>query len=214
MRKTSLIITLCLLCLFNNCSNYTKTNSETSQKNQPKTEFKILFVGNSLTYYNDLPKLVKNEAEKQGISLHTEMIAKPDYAIIDHWADGKVQRLIKTKKFDYVIIQQGPSSQSEGKHMLINGGKKYSELCEKNNAKLVYFMVWPAQVYYHTFSGVISNYTYAAQLNDAILCPVGSVWKDHFDNTEDYSYYSEDGFHPSLKGSKVAAEVIVKTLFQ
>ena len=184
---------------------------EFNLKSEPKS-YHMLFVGNSLTYYNDLPKLVEAEALKKGYIVQTTMLAKPNYAIVDHWADGKVQQLINSKSYDFVILQQGPSSQNEGKEMLIDGGKKYKVLCQKNNTTLAYFMVWPSRMYYETYDGVIANYSLAAQVNNAVLCPVGNVWKDHFDTTEDFSYYSEDGFHPSLKGSEVAAQVIVESL--
>ncbi len=176
--------------------------------------YNLLFVGNSLTYYNNLPSLVKNKARERGITVNTKMLAYGNYAIVDHWADGEVQELIKSKTYDYVIIQQGPSSQADGYEMLVNGGKLYSDLCKAHGVKLAYYMVWPSRSYYHTFDGVIANYTAGAAANDALLCPVGQVWKAHFDQTGDFSYYGPDQFHPSLKGSLVAAEVIVDSLFQ
>ena len=179
----------------------------------PQT-YNLLFVGNSLTYTNNLPALVKQVALARGINVTTKMLAKPNYAIVDHWADGRVQELIKTKNYDYVIIQQGPSSQPDGYNMLVNGGRFYRDLTQEHGAKLAYFMVWPARQYYHTFDGVIANYTAGAQANDAILLPVGQIWKNHFDQTGDFSYYSSDQFHPSKIGSEVAATIIVETLFQ
>lgn len=175
-------------------------------------ELKILFVGNSLTYTNDLPELVENTAEKKGMHLYTEMIALPNYALIDHWKDGKVQKLISSNNFDLVIIQQGPSSQKFGKDILIEYGEKFNELCKKNDSQLAYFMVWPSLTYYHTFEDVIENHKEAAKINNVILFPVGEVWKKHFDATANFDYYSADGFHPSEKGSRHAAEIIVEEL--
>ena len=177
------------------------------------SDFNILFIGNSLTYTNDLPKLVKEKAQLKGITIGTKMIALPNFAIVDHWAVGEVQQYIESKTFDFVIIQQGPSSQQEGRDILIEYGKRYSDLCNSNNAKLCYFMVWPSLTYYHTFAGVIQNHQDAASINEAILCPVGEVWKAHFDTTNTFDYYGPDGFHPSIIGSQVAADVIVDTLF-
>ncbi|WP_435623079.1 SGNH/GDSL hydrolase family protein [Flagellimonas sp.] len=177
-------------------------------------DYNLLFVGNSLTYTNDLPKLVKMEGEKKGISLSVHSISKPNYAIVDHWSDGEVQNQIRTGKYDFVIIQQGPSSQADGYDMLVNDGKKYANICKANGSKLAYFMVWPAWYNYQTFDRVIENYSSGAKVNDAILCPVGLVWKRYFDRTGDFSYYGPDGFHPSKKGSQVAAEVIVDSLFK
>ena len=113
----------------------------TSQTNHKKI-VSILFVGNSLTYYNNLPKLVKQSARQHGVKVKYDMIAKPNYAIVDHWAEGKVQKQIVKKNYDYVIVQQGPSSQNTGRYMLIESGKDLKKLCDKNNTKLCYYMVW------------------------------------------------------------------------
>lgn len=188
-----------------------KPNPQTRHVKQ--NQFNVLFIGNSLTSSNDLPKLVRREAAKQGVVVHTKTVAKGNYAIVDHWAEGEVQRLIKTKLYDFVVIQQGPSSQPNGRRMLINGGAPYAELSRQNNAQLAYYMVWPALQYYHTFQGVIDNYTAGAEANDAILIPVGTRWRQYITDTGDRSYYGSDGFHPSKKGSQMAAEVIVETLF-
>jgi hypothetical protein len=172
----------------------------------------LLFVGNSLTYTNDLPSLVEKYAKTKGILVKTEMIVFPNYGLEDHWNDKEIHKLVKSKNYDYVIVQQGPSSQEYGRTSLLKYGKKISNLCYENKSKLVFFMVWPSKKFYHTYDGVINNYSNAANELSALLCPVGKVWKSHFDKTKDFSYYSDDGFHPSLKGSKIAAEVIVKSI--
>lgn len=182
--------------------------------NSSKEKINILFIGNSLTYTNNLPELVKKKAKLKGIKINIKMIAFPNYAIEDHWNDGQVQKLISSKKHDFVIIQQGPSSQNDGRKMLIEYGKKYDSLCKLNDVKLCYFMVWPSLNHYRTFDDVIKNHTDAASINNSILLPVGKIWKDYIDSTNNDEYYGSDGFHPSLKGSQIAAKVIVEYLFQ
>lgn len=173
----------------------------------------ILFIGNSLTYSNNLPQLVKDEALKSGHEVITEMVAKPNYALMDHWADGEIQKLMRINNYDYVVIQQGPSSQAYGRQLLIDYAQKLSELCEKYDCQLAIFMVWPSRTYYHTFDGVIESHKLAAEATDALLCPVGEKWKAHFDSTKNFDYYGPDDFHPSKEGSARAAEIIVETLF-
>ena len=75
-------------------------------------------------------------------------------------------------------------------------------------------MVWPSLNYYHTFDDVIKNHKDAAAINNSILLPVGRIWRDYIDSTNNKEYYGPDGFHPSLKGSHIAAKVIVEYLFQ
>lgn len=177
-------------------------------------EKNILFIGNSLTYANDLPGLVTATAAEQGIVVKSTTVAHPNYAIEDHWNDGKVQELIANGVYDFVILQQGPSSQPDGRKMLIDYGAKFKTVCDKHDAQLSFYMVWPSLNYYSTFEGVINNYREAANVNEAILCPVGEVWKAFIDTEKNYDYYGPDGFHPSLKGSQAAAEVIVRSLFE
>ena len=188
----------------------TTTDQEKEEENY---DHQVLFIGNSLTYFNNLPDLVVAEAAKQKIKIKAKVIAYANYGLEDHWKEGNIQRSIKSGKYKFVIIQQGPSSQADGRSSLLEYGEKIGQLCEANDAKLAYYMVWPSRTYYQTFDGVIKNYTDAAAANNALLCPVGKEWKAHFDTSNDFSYYGPDNFHPSKIGSQVAAEIIFDALF-
>lgn len=207
MNKVLFIIFTLIIASFN------LYGQQEGNNNSAKTSINILFIGNSLTFTNNLPKLVRENAKLKGLKVRTRMIAYPNYAIEDHWNVGKVQKLISSKNYDFVIIQQGPSSQEDGRKMLIEYGKEYSLLSKLNDAKLAYFMVWPSLKYYHSFDSVIKNHEDAASINNAILLPVGRIWKDYIDSMKTKEYYGPDGFHPSLEGSKVAAEIIMDNLF-
>ena len=174
----------------------------------------ILFIGNSLTYTNDLPAMVVALAKAKGIELKTETLAFPNYALEDHWNIGQMQELIKSGGFDFVVLQQGPSSQNEGRAMLLDYGARIKALCDTTKTRVAFFMVWPAFANLQTFDGVIKNYTDAASVTNSLLCPVGAVWKKHFEDTKEYSYYGPDLFHPSPKGTEIAAKVIVDNLFK
>lgn len=177
------------------------------------TAKKILFVGNSLTYFNDLPALVKQIAAGQGREVEVQSLTFGNYALEDHWNDGCVQVLIASGYYDFVVVQQGPSSQAEGRAILLEYGQLLKDLCQKADTQLAFYMVWPALANYANFDGVIKNYSDAATITKSVLCPAGRVWKQHFDDTGDFSYYGPDSFHPSLLGSHVAAQSIYESLF-
>ncbi|MBO3697205.1 SGNH/GDSL hydrolase family protein [Roseivirga sp. E12] len=174
---------------------------------------KVLFIGNSLTYSNDLPGIVEELAKDLGEHIDSQCICLPNYGLEDHWNDGLIQGLISKNKFDYVIFQQGPSSQSYGRSSLIDYGGKISKLAIENDAKPAYFMVWPSVQYYQTFEGVIKNHTDASQLNKVLLVRGGEVWKHFHENFEKLSLYQPDQFHPSVTGSFLMALVHIKVLF-
>lgn len=174
---------------------------------------KILFVGNSLTFTNNLPLMVEKRASARGIQIGTDMLAFPNYALEDHWFDGEMEKLIRTCRYEFVIVQQGPSSQVDGLEMLMKYGSQIKALCDQYDTKLVFFMVWPAKINYYTFPGVIRNYSEAAGITSSLLCPVGKAWKEYMDTTRDFSYYGPDGFHPSIKGSELAARMLMETMY-
>jgi hypothetical protein len=203
------------------CFTITISAGKKTKPGQPETGVvlndsvkNILFIGNSLTYYNDLPNLVARDGKDSGIEIKTDLIAYANYALEDHWNDGRIQQLIATKKYDFVVVQQGPSSQPDGRAMLLNDGARIKALCVTHNTQLAFFMVWPAFVNFNNFDEVIKNYTDAAAITKSLLCPVGKVWKEYFLSTGDYSYYGPDMFHPSQKGSENAALIIFRTLFK
>lgn len=195
-----------LVCLLSLCIVVSTLFSEGVTNNR----IHILFVGNSLTYVNNLPALVEAAGKVHGLKITTETLAYANYALEDHWNDGELQKRIASEKFQYVVVQQGPSSQADGRAMLLDYGQKIKTLCDKHNAKLVFFMVWPARANCGNFDGVIRNYTEAASKTGSLLCPVGKIWKEHFEQTNDYSYYGPDEFHPSLVGSQVAADSLLE----
>lgn len=62
----------------------------------PENGRPILFVGNSLTYVNDLPGILQAMADSAGgKKLAVATVAFPDYALEDHWAEGSALQAIK-----------------------------------------------------------------------------------------------------------------------
>jgi hypothetical protein len=216
IRKFHLILgcSLILFLIVTSISCGNETYGEGNQGYKANSDTAVLFVGNSLTYSNSLPQLFQKFAQQKGKHVAVEILALPNYALVDHLADGNVQKLIASGKYNYVVVQQGPSSQQEGRALLLEAASVFEKLCKDNGARLAFFMVWPAYANYSTFPGVIQNYTDAATLTGAILCPVGTAWKSYIDSSKDLSYYSDDYFHPSVKGSEKAAQVIFESIYK
>lgn len=159
-----------------------------------------------------MPKILESIAKKFDKKIQTDMLCFPNYAIVDHLTEGKVQQKIISGGYDYVIVQQGPSSQEEGRKMLVEDGKRLAILCQNYNTKLGYYMVWPSKRYYFTFDKVIANHKEAATKNNAMLFPVGNYWKQYEQFSSKTQLYGVDNFHPSKAGSFLAAIVIFNTI--
>ena len=75
-------------------------------------DLSVLFVGNSLTYTNDMPVMLQVIAEVAGKSFEYRSLTAPNFSLEDHWVRG-ARDLITDLKADVVVLQQGPSSLPE-----------------------------------------------------------------------------------------------------
>ena len=85
---------------------------------------RILFIGNSLTYSNDLPATVCAMARSAGRQVTCESVAKPDYGLEEHWNDREARQAI-ARGWDVVVLQQGPSALPASRRMLIDYTRRF-----------------------------------------------------------------------------------------
>ncbi len=173
---------------------------------------RILFVGNSLTYTNDLPSLVRELGKADSILVEYKAIAKPDYGLDDHLAEGIVQSEISNGRYDFVVVQQGPSALPESQAILMSSVSKYKTLCDQAKTKLALYMVWPSKIRLFDLDNVIYSYSNAGKTHKAIICAAGLAWKKTWALNSDMELYGSDGFHPDITGSLLTAMVIYGTI--
>jgi hypothetical protein len=170
-----------------------------------QTSLRVLFIGNSLTYVNDLPAMVQELGKQDGKTITCTTIALPDYSLEDHWDDGKAEAAIEEGHYDFVIMQQGPSALPESQVLLAEYAKRFAEVCKKYKAKPALYMVWPSKSRSFDRDGVITSYTKAAAATGSLLCPAGLGWKYAWQTDPSLPLYGADNFHPSVMGTVLAA---------
>jgi hypothetical protein len=196
---------LLLVVSFFNCSKEPALANE-------KNTIHILYVGNSLTYTNDLPALIKELASQDGVAITSSSLTLPNYSFEDHWNDGLVQQEIETGKFDFVIGQQGPSALPASQVLLLDYSTRLANICKAKNTKFALCTVWPSADRLFDLDNVIFSYKNAATQTGSLLCAAGLAWKHAWAADPGLGLYSFDGFHPSLLGSVLAALTIYGAL--
>ena len=126
---------------------------------------RVLFVGNSLTYGNDLPSIVEALAKARGKNMLADAVTLGGASLEDHWNDGTARRVIARGGWDVVVLQQGPSA-TEGRPVLLEYGGRFAEEIRKVKAAPAYYMVWPARNRFQDFDGVSESYRMAAEAAD------------------------------------------------
>ena len=179
----------------------------------PDRALRVLFIGNSLTSFNNLPKMVETIAEAGGkVRIRSESVTVNNFSLEDHWNGGPARQAIRRGPWDWVILQQGPSSQPDSQVLLREYTERFDSVIRKVNAKTALYMVWPSRAQYPDMAGVITSYTNAAKSVDGTLLPAGLAWHMALQREPELPLYGEDLFHPSTLGSFLAALVIYEGL--
>lgn len=177
-------------------------------------EYRILFIGNSLTYVNDLPAVVKALTTGAGLpNTQVATIAFPDYALEDHWNEGTARAAVARNGWTHVIMQQGPSALEESRVNLLQWSNTFAEQVKEHGATPGMYMVWPSTGRSFDFDRVSESYRLAALAIEGQLYPAGDAWRAAWRRNPALALYGGDGFHPSSLGTYTAALTIVAVVF-
>src|SRR5262245_23227206 len=65
---------------------------------------RVLFVGNSYTYFNDLPEMLAALAAAGGHALETRMVAPGGWRLRDHFEGGEALGVLRAEHWDFVVL--------------------------------------------------------------------------------------------------------------
>lgn len=194
------------------CGSSSATASEPCDTGESGAK-RILFIGNSLTYFNGLPHMFAALADSAGeIPPRVDEIAYPDFGLQQHWEDGRAEDAIRTGCWDVVVLQQGPSSLAESRTLLLDYAGRYAQIIREHNGQTALFSVWPSAARQGDFDRAIESYALAAQAVDGALLPAATAWLQAWERDPGLDLYS-DGLHPTPQGSYLAAAVMVGRLY-
>ena len=173
----------------------------------------VLFIGNSLTYTNDLPGTLAGLMALGGKDMSYESVTGPGFALIDH-LDGGTDAVEQIKRggWDVVILQQGPSSLPENRESLIEWTKQFDQHIRAVGARSALYMVWPDKSRFSFFEDVRVSYKSAADAVGGLFLPAGEAWLTAWQEDPQLALYGPDDFHPSYLGTYLAALVMYEQL--
>lgn len=175
---------------------------------------KVLFIGNSLTAANDLPAVLAGLATAGGQRpLVWKSVLRPGASLEDHWNAGEARRAIRSERWDFVVLQQGPSALPESRVLLRRDAALFAAEIRAAGSRPALYMVWPSRSRAFDFDGVSLSYRTAARDVGGLLLPVGEAWRAAWSRNPKAELYSSDGFHPTAEGSYLAALVMFEALY-
>ena len=194
---------------------------------------RVLWVGNSYTYYNDMPSTVRQIAATQKVKLSCTRFLKGGERLSGHLKNQKLLDAIAAGGWDYVILQEQSSAPAMPTRQVARevypAARTLDSLVHvaSPDARVIFYMTWghkngnrfpipeypPANSYGTMQERLITSYLEMAYDNDAWCAPVGMAWRRVRAERPDYVLYAQDCFHPGPLGSYLAANVIFTTIY-
>ena len=172
-----------------------------------KKDLNILFIGNSHTYFNDMPLMVKRRAEDAGLSCRVTMLARPNWYLSQHVKEPDVRFNILYGKYDYVVLQEhahpfGPEED------FLDAAVGLNRMIREAGSTPVIYECWAEKDKPENQDHMNKVHRHVAEQIGALLAPVGEHWRSRPDS----EIYADDGRHASPAGSDFAAKHIWETI--
>lgn len=195
---------------------------------------RILFLGNSYTYVNNLPQMFADVALTTGDTVIFDSNTPGGYTLQGHASNTTSLSKIAMGNWNFVVLQEQSQLPSFPDNQVQTSVYPYAHLLDSvinlHNpcSETVFYMTWgrkngdasncaswpPVCTYSGMDSLLNLRYRIMADTNNAILSPVGAVWKYIRANYPSIDLYQADESHPSVAGTYAAACCFYSTIFR
>ena len=186
----------------------------------------VLFIGNSRTFYHDMPDMVRSIADSARYpdKLHIVMDAEPGVSLQDHMNDPETQSLL-AQNWNHVVLQVLSSdqysaersgttwdvaarlireTQAKGSVPAMFVTWRYTDQCKANAGMPKSAAGVTPSGYANMHRNIQFQHARLAALTGVDLVNVGLVWEDLQSQPRSFSLY-DDCNHPSIYGSYLSA---------
>lgn len=191
----------------------------------------ILFIGNSYTYFHDLPAVFAALANENGKNVTAFSVTRGGRELRQFMnAEDDATKelagvLADNPPFDAVFLQEQSMLPYRDYDAFFGGAKHVAEMIRAAGAKrLCFYVTWGRRpgcsdlnemgwTHDTMTAGLSDAYTRAAEVLNAECAYVGAAFHEIVVSHPEIELYDPDGSHPSYTGTCLAAMVMYKTVF-
>lgn len=173
---------------------------------------RFLFIGNSHTYYNDMPQIFKEICACNHVEAEVTMLAHGGKTLEFHMNEPEVRFNILYGNYDVIILQHRQKDFSEQE--LLESGKGMDAIISQTDSKKVLYMTWTQKDEQDLQQEMAQAYFKLGKEIAADVAPAGLVWWDYLKEHPGEELFFEDGRHAAKRGSLLAAYTIYQTIFR
>lgn len=175
---------------------------------------RVLFVGNSFTYFYNLPQMVAAMAETQDVPIMTRQSTVGGSNLEQHWKGEKgteTMAKLESEDWDYVVLNNHSTSAIETPESFMEYGKKFAERIKAKGAKPVFMMTWGYKSNPLMQEKITEMYQQLAAETSSDFVPCGPLFAAARHWRPDLELFADDK-HPSANGTYLLALAFYKYL--
>ncbi len=204
-------------------------NAQNGEEVKKFPPMRVLFIGNSYTHMNSMPKLFEKMAKFKGIHIEVTMSAKSNHTFKMHSERKDLFRDIKKHKWDYVILQGFSRELMHDEKTIDSASIPYFQQIldsiYQNNpcTNVLLYMTWgyengykyreDVNTYIKMSDKIKEGYLYLSKRFNLPVVPVGDVYRMIRERDPSISLYREDHMHPTIYGSFTIASSFYAAIF-
>ena len=179
----------------------------------PEKTVRMLFIGNSFTTKNDLPRLLSVIAKAgKGITIEYKVISAGGASLRRHW-NGSAANTITSGKWDYVVFQEQTTLPVKNANRFHENVREFVPAMKESGTKMVLYMTWARKNEPENQRLLTDSYNKIGKELGATVVPVGTAWQNLLAKHDEPVLHAEDGSHPTVAGTYLAAYTFYGTLF-
>lgn len=201
---------------------------------------RILMLGNSFTYCNGMPEMLKTVLEEK-TEEKTEVVAHTrggaylaEHCNSETEMGARTLAALKNEKWDYVVLQEQSNAPVMKREAFLSSANFLCGLVRENGACPVFYATWAYRDgsqklkdlgidYTEMFRGLYKGYHEAAARNGALVADVGAAFyhptgtadgqeKEKTPEEGKIELLDKDDYHPTKAGSMLAASEIARVI--
>jgi hypothetical protein len=184
---------------------------------------RVLFIGNSYTFFNNMPEMFATLARASHYPVEIRMLAHGGWSLKDHWENAEALQALHETHWDYVVLQE---QSNLGVPLYLNGeprvaadsvfrpyAEKFAAEIHHASAVPIISLTWARQASPQDQMALNYFSFAAAKLTGSVVAPIGLAWERVRREQPHVQLFSPDGSHPSREGSYLVACTLFATIF-
>ncbi|HJR74878.1 MAG TPA: hypothetical protein VJ806_14725 [Luteimonas sp.] len=182
---------------------------------------RVLFVGNSLVYVQNVPRLLRalSKAQTGGPVIETASFVAPGGTLAERWKDGAAAKAIREEKWDVVVLQErggvlaclaSPQRRQEPEcRASERAHKQFADLAKSRGARVLLYGTWgPDSAWQQNLD---RGQALVSRSSGTEVVELGEMLRGQ-DKRQPSTPMFSDGIHASLEGAVMIAARLYRSI--